>query len=397
MNKIEKLIQELCPEGVNIRLLGDLEDSGVLKLGRGNVISKSDLASTPGDFPVYSSSAAGEGEFGRYGKFMFEDERITWSVDGGGRFFYRPPHKYSVTNVSGWLKVLDPKALSTKYLAHVLFHLWSTKTYNYIVKAHPSVIRQDYSIPVPPIQVQQEIVSILDKFTALEAELGAELEARGRQSEHLRSELVSAFSGSGVETVKFGEVASIVRGASPRPIQSHLTTEDNGVSWIKIGDVDPSEKYITKTAQMIKPDSVKLSRQVKPGDFVLSNSMSFGRPYISKINGCIHDGWLAISDFQERLDSDYLYHLLRSDFIQDELRKRASNGTVSNLNAEIVKALELPLPPLEKQTELAARLDSFEALIGSKSQGLPGEIQARRKQYEYYRNKLLTFKELDAA
>jgi type I restriction enzyme S subunit len=152
MNKIERLIEELCPEGVPIVQLGELEDSGVLKLGRGNVISKTDLQADPGDYPVYSSSAIGLGEFGRYGKYMFQDERITWSVDGGGRFFYRPSHRYSVTNVCGWLKVIDEQRLSTRYLSHVLFHLWSSRVYNYTVKAHPSVIRQDYFVPLPPPQ-----------------------------------------------------------------------------------------------------------------------------------------------------------------------------------------------------------------------------------------------------
>ena len=389
MNKIEKLIQELCPEGVSHVPLGE-----VAELKRGSTITKTETAE--GNVPVI---AGGQKPAYWHNKSNRDGETIVVAGSGAYAGFVtywdRPIFVSDAFTVSPIEDIL-----MTKYVFHFMLakqtNLHGMKQGSGVPHVYPRDAEK-LKIPVPPLRVQQEIVLILDKFTELEAELEAELEVRRRQFDHLRSELVSAFSGSGVETVKFGEVASIVRGASPRPIQSHLTTEDNGVSWIKIGDVDPSEKYITKTAQMIKPDSVTLSRQVKPGDFVLSNSMSFGRPYISKINGCIHDGWLAISDFQERLDSDYLYHLLRSDFIQDELRKRASNGTVSNLNAEIVKNLELPLPPLEKQTELAARLDSFEALIGSKSQGLPGEIQARRKQYEYYRNKLLTFKELDAA
>ena len=100
MSRIDELIQELCPDGVMYSELGVIEDTGIIKLGRGNVISKKDIAEYPGDYPVYSSSASGSGEFGRYGKYMFDDERITWSIDGGGRFFFRHANKYSVTNIS---------------------------------------------------------------------------------------------------------------------------------------------------------------------------------------------------------------------------------------------------------------------------------------------------------
>jgi type I restriction enzyme S subunit len=135
------------------------------------------------------------------------------------------------------------------------------------------------------------------------------------------------------------------------------------------------------------------SRLVHPGDFLLSNSMSFGRPYISKIDGCIHDGWLAISDFSASFIPDFLYHLLRSAPIQGEFARRAGAGTVRNLNADIVKAVVLPVPPLEEQARIVAILDKFDALMNDLSAGLPAELAARRKQYEHYRDRLLTFKE----
>jgi type I restriction enzyme S subunit len=252
-----------------------------------------------------------------------------------------------------------------------------------------------YRIPIPPLEVQREIVRILDLFTTLEAELEAELEARRRQYAHYRDSLLS-FPEGGVRWVPLGEVATIVRGASPRPIQSFVTADPHGVPWIKIGDVPSAGKYITHTAERITAAGACKSRFVHPGDFVLSNSMSFGRPYISRIEGCIHDGWLAVSGFEDSFLPDFLYHLLRSAPVQAEFARRAGGGTVQNLNAEIVKSVEVPVPPLDEQARIVAILDSFDALVNDLSIGLPAELAARRKQYEYYRDRLLTFKETAA-
>lgn len=198
------------------------------------------------------------------------------------------------------------------------------------------------------------------------------------------------------EIKPFGQIASIVRGASPRPINNFITDDENGINWIKIGDVSTGSKYITSTKEKITQAGARKSRFVSPGDFVLSNSMSFGRPYILKTEGCIHDGWLSISDFEETFTSDFLYHLLSSSVIQKTLAQRASNGTVQNLNADIVKSLELPVPSKDIQKKIVSILDRFDTLCNDLTNGLPAEIEARRKQYEYYRDKLLTFREAKA-
>lgn len=196
---------------------------------------------------------------------------------------------------------------------------------------------------------------------------------------------------------KLGDISQIVRGASPRPIQKFITTDKIGVNWVKIGDITPGEKYVAKTEEKITIDGASKSRRVHPGDFILSNSMSFGRPYIMKIDGCIHDGWLSISSFEKHVTSDYLYHLLMSSKLQGEMRKRASfGGAVQNLNSDIVRNLEVAIPPIEKQKTITAILDKFDSLCNDLSAGLPAEIEARKKQYEYYRDKLLDFKEKKA-
>jgi type I restriction enzyme, S subunit len=248
-------------------------------------------------------------------------------------------------------------------------------------------------MPVPPLEVQRKIARTLDTFAYLEAELGAELEGRRRQYEHYRDSLLAFAERDGVRWVIFGEAATIVRGGSPRPIQGYLTDAADGVNWIKIGDVAPGGKYITSTSEKIKPEGALKSRRVEPGDFVLSNSMSFGRPYIVKIDGYIHDGWLAIKDYAGTFLPDFLYHLLRTTRVYKEMAQRAGAGTVQNLNAEIVKRLLLPAPPLAEQERIVAILDKFDTLVNDLSIGLPAELTARRKQYEYYRDRLLTFSE----
>lgn len=190
MSRLSELIAELCPDGVEYKALGDIEDEGRIKLGRGKVISKKAIAATPGDYPIYSSAATNEGLFGKYGKWMFDDTRITWSVDGGGKFFYRQGgRRYSVTNVCGWMQVASEE-IDAKYLYYTLSNEWSKKVFDYVHKAHPSVIRKEYVLPLPPIEVQREIVRILDSFQELDDALIAEIKARRKQYAYYRDELL---------------------------------------------------------------------------------------------------------------------------------------------------------------------------------------------------------------
>lgn len=158
---------------------------------------------------------------------------------------------------------------------------------------------------------------------------------------------------------RLDEVADVARGGSPRPIKQYLTDSPDGVNWIKIGDTTEGSKYIEKTVEKIIPEGVRHSRMVKEGDFLLTNSMSFGKPFILKTNGCIHDGWLVISPFEGSFDKDYLYYLLSSGFAYDQFSDKASGAVVSNLNKDKVAESLFPLPPFEEQKKIVCQIESI--------------------------------------
>lgn len=162
-----------------------------------------------------------------------------------------------------------------------------------------------------------------------------------------------------------GEKADIYRGGSPRPIQSYITQSGSGVNWIKIGDVGAGEKYITKTAEKITPEGAARSRKVYAGDLILSNSMSFGRPYVLALDGCIHDGWLVIQNYHDTFCQDFLYYLLSSDFVYQQYAFMAAGSSVQNLNKGKVEALRVVIPPLPEQERIAGALSDADRLISA--------------------------------
>ena len=163
--------------------------------------------------------------------------------------------------------------------------------------------------------------------------------------------------------VRFGAVLEIARGGSPRPIQQYLTTEPDGINWIKIGDTDKGGKYIYKTKEKIRPEGVVKSRMVHSGDFLLTNSMSFGRPYILKTDGCIHDGWLVLSNRFECYSVDFLYYILSSPFAYYQFCDSVSGAVVKNLNSDKVANALFPLPPLSEQVRIVQRIEELLPLV----------------------------------
>ena len=169
--------------------------------------------------------------------------------------------------------------------------------------------------------------------------------------------------------VKIGDVCTVERGGSPRPIDKFITDDPNGINWIKIGDATDS-MYITETAQKIIPEGMKKSRYVQPGDFLLSNSMSFGRPYILKIDGCIHDGWLVLRDNGGVFDKHFLCYYLSSPSTYQKFKNMAVGGVVNNLNSDMVRGVTVPIPKMEEQIEIVQTLDNVSNLIFLRKQQL---------------------------
>ena len=158
---------------------------------------------------------------------------------------------------------------------------------------------------------------------------------------------------------RLGDLAFIARGGSPRPITEYLTNDSDGYNWIKISDTDKGGKYINATKQRIKKEGLYKTRLIRKGDFLLTNSMSFGRPYISNIEGCIHDGWLVFSFPNNCIISDFIYYLLSSSFIYKQFADSAAGAVVQNLNTDKVIETIIPLPPLAEQEKIVEIIEQM--------------------------------------
>ena len=164
---------------------------------------------------------------------------------------------------------------------------------------------------------------------------------------------------------RLGNISTIARGGSPRPIEDYLTESDDGINWIKIGDTEQGGKYISSTREKIIPAGLSKTHYVKSGDFLLTNSMSFGRPYILKTDGCIHDGWLVIGDIENVFNQDYLYYALSSGFMYKAFSEVAAGSTVKNLKSDTVRAVFFPVPPYDDQVRIANYVEKLFATLAS--------------------------------
>ena len=255
----------------------------------------------------------------------------------------------------------------SKYLFYCMI---SKKTMDYAENvqtgaSYPAVTDKqvkELEIILPPLAEQQRII---DKLDASFVEINKAIEIASESAENAKALANSALTEIFVaesrdwNTASLADTCSIERGSSPRPIKSFLT-EGSGVNWIKIGDTDVDGKYVRSTKQRITHEGAKKSRFVRKGDFILTNSMSYGRPYIMEIDGYIHDGWFALR-LKENIDTEYYYYLLASPYVQNQFHSLAAGAVVKNISSDLVKRVVLPIPPISRQIEIRNRILDIEA------------------------------------
>lgn len=375
MSRLQELIQTLCPDGVEYKRLGSLCD-----LSRGKVYSKPYITAHAGNYPVYSSQTANDGELGRISTYDYDGEYLTWTTDGAyaGTIFHRKG-KFSITNVCGLIAVKFPEILNLRFLYYWL----SIKAQEYVYRGmgNPKLMSNQMApieIPIPPLAVQEEIVRILDAFTSYAAELQAELQARKEQYAYYRDQLLTFDEhAEGVEWKKLGEVCQVLRG-------KRLTKRDlnhNGKIPVYHGGIEPIGFYME-------------SNRVAHSAMVINVGASAGTAGFCNTDFWSSDGCFCFAH-NKYINQKYLFFFLQS--IEPFLKSKVRKAGIPTLDSKDIERVIIPIPPVQEQQRIVSILDKFEALVNDLTEGLPAEIAAVQEQYEYYRNKLLSFPKITEA
>ena len=183
---------------------------------------------------------------------------------------------------------------------------------------------------------------------------------------------------NGWEQKSFKDILKLDRGSSPRPIVNFMTDSDDGVNWIKIGDTKGEAAFINSTKEKITKEGAKKSREVSKGEIILSNSMSYGKPYILNIDGYIHDGWFVIRNYEQNLDKGYLIQLLGGEIVQRQYKRLAAGGVVTNISSELVYFVKVNLPPLPEQRKIAKILSTWDKAISTTERLIDNSKQQKK-------------------
>lgn len=266
------------------------------------------------------------------------------------------------------------KVRDTEYTPYVALELNNPKMDKQLKRLVSSSVRMDgllnisyeeymsVQVYLPAYSEQKRIADFIEKLDKRTVKQEQLIETLKKYKRGVTAKLIAAIEEK-YPVVKLGEYVTVMRGSSPRPIDAYLTNSEEGVRWIKIGDTQPDKLYITETKERIKPEGVKKSRRVYEGDLILSNSMSFGRPYILKVDGCIHDGWLLIRDKKHKFDKRFLCFYLASDSTLTQYKKYAAGSCVNNLNSELVASVEIGMPPIDQQIHVADILEKVDRQV----------------------------------
>jgi type I restriction enzyme S subunit len=412
VSRIEKLLNELCPDGVEYKALGsvgavvrgkrfvkaDMVNAGVSCIHYGEIYTKYGISASE-SYSFVSEDRARTLRFAQPGDVIMASAGET--VEDIGK---------SVA----WLGN-EPIAIHDACYSFSSFMDPTFVSYFFASRSFRDQIRQQISsskissistqnvakarIPVPPIEVQREIVKILDKFTQLEAELGAELdaelEARRRQYEHYRLRILDKACRDAV-FLEIGELGRVVTGRTPK--SSDASAWGSDVDFITPTDIKNGLKVVSMPVrQLSRAGAVAMRKALVPAGSILVTCIGadMGKTVINA-NDCVTNQQINAIIPTSGVDVGYVFHLLTS--MRDSIRTQGERGggTMPIINKNDFSKIKLPVPPLAIQKEVAVKLDEFDAVVDDLSAGLPAELRARRKQYEYYRDKLLTFEELPA-
>ena len=404
MSKIEQLIQQHCPDGVEYKNVKDViseafwimpstpkfvDNSDIPYITSKNLrkrsidftnikyISNDDYVTISRQRPILENDIligmiGTIGEIAKVGVFDFKFY---------GQNMYLLRLDESIIDINFFVHFFDSPFVKSK-----LNSVKNSSSQGYLKAEHIEKIQ----IPIPPLPIQQEIVTILDKFTALEAELEAELEARSRQYEYYRNQLLS-FEDKEVEWKALGDVGEFVRGK--RFVRTDMIEE--GFPCIHYGEMYTHYNiYAEKSKSFINPDLAKKLRVAKYGDVIIVaagetiEDLGKGTAWLGKEDVVIHD---ACFTYTSDLNPKYVSYFLRTKLFHNQIKRHISSGKISAINAKGLAQARIPVPSNEEQERIVNILDQFDALVNDIKTGLPAEIKARRAQYEYYRKKLLTF------
>ena len=397
MSRIDELIQQLCPDGVEYKPLGEL-----CFLSRGKVISKDYLRDHPGVYPDFSSQTVDDGVFGKIDSFEYDGEYLTWTTDGAnaGSIFFRSG-RFSITNVCGLLELKSPE-IRLRFLFYWLQVV--APSYVNAGMGNPKLmsnVMETISCPIPPLPVQEEIVRILDKFTALEAELEAELEARRKQYEFYRDQLLNfkgLMSRGAGSLVSLGDLFDFKNG-----LNKSKEFFGSGYPIVNFTDVfKKNHLYATDLKGRVQVTADEISRySVQKGDVFFTRTsetreeIGMASVVLDDIGDCVFSGFvLRARPKTTLLLPQYCGFCFRHNDVRKQIIQRASFTTRALTSGTALAKIQIPVPPLTEQERIVAILDKFDALVNDISSGLPAELEMRRKQYEYYRDRLLTFKPL---
>lgn len=356
--------QGAAMKAVPVKTLNELVESGVVQLTRGKVISKRDIAACPGSFPIYSSAKDNDGKFGEYGQFLFDEELITWSVDGGGRLFHRPKHKFSVTNVGGILRIRDRSVLDYRYLYYVLSLRHSEISFDWVRKAHPSVIKKLYqNIPVPPLPEQQRIVGILDEAFEGIAIAKANAEKNLQNARTLfESHLQAVFTerGPGWMKKKLGDLSKINYGYT-----ESACAEPVGPKFLRITDIQ--DNYVDWDTVPYCPIAASdvPKYQLAEGDIVFARTgATTGKSYlITEPPDAVFASYLIrVQLAAKELLPSFLFLFFQTRSYWDSIKSGSSGSAQGGFNATKLGELVIPYPKLAKEQQtIIAKLNKISA------------------------------------